>query len=1114
MLTVLVGRAKSGKTSELFRRMQKNGAARKQILIVPEQASFETEQQLCLTNGNQASIYGEVFSFSSLSERIFSTYGGRAQTFLDAGGRMLVMYAALQTVKEQLTVFTKPAQNPEFLSSLIEAVDELKSCCVSPQTLLEIAEVAEKNQGNKLKDLALILTAYEMMTSKDFADPRDKLSRLAEKLKTIDFANNVDVYLDGFTDFTPQEELVLEEFMKKGNSFTVALTCDDVSETDLLEDPFTASRHTAQVLLRMAKKHHIPFEVKTLAGIPAMTDAMRHFETHLFGDSSPDIAKAEGNIAVFCGNSPREEVLWVAGKVRELLQYKNFRYRDIAISARNMAPYQDLISSIFLQSELPLFQAEMVDILQKPIFTTIFSALDTVARQFYYEDIFRYLKSGLSNVSQEECDRLENYVLLWNLRGSQWTSKKGFTFHPRGYHREWEEADLATLEQLNEIRCKVVTPLLVFKGKQQTVKEHALALYSFLEEINLPQNLEEKRAAFWELGESQLAQEYDQLWNIFCQGLEQCVHLLGDYSMDLDGFSRLLALLFSQYHVGAIPMSLDRIVVGELPRLSNRPMKALFLLGADEASLPQITQDVGLLGVHERELLLEYGISIFAGAQDQYSRELSTIYRSCTKPTDCFYATWSQTGGNGSKQQPSFLVRRILQLFSDAQEEDEGQITQQNYPWPLLKQAHSDARLASRLVEQQSPHLLLLNRIKQAKEWKRAALSRESTAALYGRNVSMSASRLDRYQSCHFAYYMEYGLKAKKRRTSSFDAPEYGTFVHFVLEYVLKETKEKGGVKKVETGELLEITENAIETYVQTLLGGLEEQTPRFRFLFMRLKRMVTMVVQNVVEELQSSDFEPLFFELGFGGNQALPPIKIESNNLSLNISGVVDRVDGWVNEGKLYLRVVDYKTGRKSFDLTEIWNGLGLQMLLYIFAMEENRPFFGDHPLVPAGVLYLPARDAVITGSRNMEEQEKRAQIDAELVRRGILLEEDAVLEAMEHIDENGPRFLPLRLQKKTGKLTGSSLVSAEKLGQLKQHIEKVLEDICVEIEQGKVAPNPYWRGESRNACQYCDFRQACHFEEGFLQERRRLISTISNEAFWTELEKPLCPGGDGIGH
>ena len=396
----------------------------------------------------------------------------------------------------------------------------------------------------------------------------------------------------------------------------------------------------------------------------------------------------------------------------------------------------------------------------------------------------------------------------------------------------------------------------------------------------------------------------------------------------------------------------------------------------------------------------------------------------------------------------------------------------------------------------------LVERMERAARMERGRLTRPAVDALYGRRVPMSASRMDKYKSCHFSYFMQYGLKAEPRRAAGFQAPEYGTFVHYVLEHVLRACRERGGVKEVPEEELRALAQAAVERYVSQELGGMEHETARFRYLFRRLLKSVYAVVDNVAEELRASQFQPISFELGFGAGKDLPPVELSVDGMTVSISGFVDRVDGWEHDGRLYLRVVDYKTGRKTFDLTDIWNGMGLQMLLYLFTLEREGEALYNREIIPAGVLYLPARDAVVAGSRAMSEAERRRKVDAELRRRGIVLDEPEVLAAMEEPGEAGIRFLPVKVNK-AGAITGEALVSAERLGKLARHTGRILEEIGRELAAGNIAADPFWRGPDHNACQWCEYAAACHFEEGRGGDRRRFLPAVRSEEFWQAVAK-----------
>ena len=399
MLRILTGRAGSGKTTEIFRRMAAEGQQRKQILLVPEQASFETEQRFCRENGNRAGVYGEVLSFTRLENRVLTLAGGVAQPVLDEGGRLLTMYAALRSVSAHLSVYAMPSRRPEFLGSLLTTMDELKSCCVTGETLAQVGEETEGLDGQKLRDLGLIFGAYEARTARGALAPRDRLTRLAQKLSAYPFFQEKDVYLDGFTDFTPQQRLVLEQILKQARSVTVSLTWDGGAEA-----VFAPAGKTIAVLSRLAKKGHKAVKREHLSDNEGhRTLPLDYAEKTLFTQSTqPYDGPWDSSVTTVNLVSPREEIAWVAGEIQALVRSGLFRYRDIAVAARSMDGYWEQLEDSFAQYNIPLFQADKTDILQKPIFTLITAALDSVTGGYTYDDVFRYLKTGLTGLTPEE----------------------------------------------------------------------------------------------------------------------------------------------------------------------------------------------------------------------------------------------------------------------------------------------------------------------------------------------------------------------------------------------------------------------------------------------------------------------------------------------------------------------------------------------------------------------------------------------------------------------------------------------------------------------------------------------------------------------------------------
>lgn len=1106
MLKLVLGRSGTGKTDSLLRTMAKEGEQRPQVLIVPEQHSHDTERALCALAGNSVSLHAEVLSFTRLASRVFSAAGGLAEPTLDPGGRLLLMDVALKSVCDQLKVYARPSQKPQFLSQLIATVDECKAANITPEKLLEASRAVEGAAGDKFFDLSLICGAYDALCARRGADPRDKLTKLAHALDRCPWAAGKDLYLDSFTDFTAQEREVLERLLKQAAGVTVALTCDRLDgESD--DDIFAPARRTARRLVELSKRLGVPceVEVRVTPGYPR-ADSLAQIEQHLFDPVIPARAGVPVGVELYRAGAPYAEVERCAAELARLAREEGYRWREMAVTARSMETYGSLIELIFPRYGLPVFLSRMDDILQKPILTLVTAALDTVAGEYRYEDVFRYLKTGLTDLSADEVDRLENYVLKWDLRGSAWRQKKDWSKHPDGYDGRWDDAARARLAELDALRRRVAAPLeKLRKAENKTGAGLSLALYAFLEEIGLAGRLKERAAELRESGDAALCAEYEQLWAILCAGLEQCADLLGETPMDWEEFTRLFKLVLSQYQVGAIPVSLDRVTAGEMPRLAHKRCRVLYILGADDSALPAVVPSPGLLVDEDRLLLADLGLESAPRLDQKLWREMTIVYETCALPTERLMVSWSAAGTGGEELRPSFLVKKLRTLFPNLPLLDEralGDSFRLTAPRPALELA-GKAPGVGQTLKTLPGYAPLVERMERSETLERGHLTRPAVETLYGRRVPMSASRMDKYKSCHFSYFMQYGLRAKARKPAGFQAPEYGTFVHYVLEHVLRERQGRETPTREQVGAI-------IQRYIDEELGGLENETPRFRYLFGRLKKSVYAVVENVCAELAASAFQPIAFELGFGKNQTLPPVELTVDSVTVSVTGFVDRVDGYEKDGKLYLRVVDYKTGRKSFDLTDVWNGLGLQMLLYLFTLkDEGKALFGGKDIAPAGVLYLPARDVTVKGSRSMSDAERQKMVDKELTRKGLVLDREDVIAAMEPGTE-GFRFLPLRVLK-SGSVTGDALVTAERLGKLEKHTRKILEDIAAELAAGNIAADPFWRGEQHNACQWCDYAAACQFREGKGGDRKRWLPTVKSAEFWQRLEeKTDDPAGE----
>lgn len=1109
MLELITGPAGTGKTARMMQDIRCAVMEKRpgQLLLVPEQYSHEAERELCSVCGDSLSLYGEVLSFTRLAYRVDAELGGAPRKMLDAGGKLLVLNLALGEVGSRLRLYGAARRQPELQRTLLAALDELAAACVTPEVLLAAAESAQGTLADKLRDLALLSGACEAICANGSADPAHRLDALAENIARSHFAAG-HIYIDGFTDFTRQEEAVVEALLKAGTDITVCLTLDDLYDGSEL---FDASRRTALRLISMAKPyggvHHTP--------VAAAEQTLFQWLGERLFTYTPE--KHAGGTAAVCLQSAPDmtaECRATAFEIRRLLQ-RGARARDIAVAVRGFDDYAPTLERVFAQYDIPLYIARRSDILRKSVCSLILSAFSAL-EGWEYEDIFSCLKTGLMGLSAEECDTLENYVLLWSLHGRAWTKDADWHAHPGGYGQPCTEETEAELARINALRRRVAAPLLRYdaaRTQAATATEQAMALAAFFEDIGLAGQLEARAAELQRAGFAAQAAETAQVWDIVVSSLEQFAAVLGQREMDGGLFARLFPLVLGSHDIGTIPVSLDRVTAGDMDRMRRRHIRHLFILGASDDRLPRISGDAGVFTDEDREALETLSIALGGTGEDTLLREMNLIYNCFSLPGESLHLSYCTADSEGTQLRPAYAAARVSALLGlpflpvDAGRDALGAKTP---AFSLAAAAHR--RAGDPLCRAVKAHFLeddaraaRLAALEKAAKIRRGNLSRASVETLYGKTLRLSSSRIDLFSSCRFAYFMQYGLKAKPRQAAGFDPPEFGSFMHYVLEGAASDIAAMGGFAGVTAAQVEAVTDKYVKQYVHEELNDFCEKSARFIYLFRRLTVTVRRVVADMAAELAKSDFVPLDFELDFSGRGSMPPVTLPcGDGGEIRVTGIADRVDGWKHDGKLYLRIADYKTGKKAFSLSDVWYGMGMQMLLYLFSLQKHGAARYGCEVVPAGVSYIPARDVLVSARGNISDEEILKERSKKLRRSGLFLDDEAVLHALEHGESV---YLPITCGKdgKRSAKSAESLASLEQFGALARRIDDTLIAMAKELQRGSIAADPYYRGKQENACMYCDYFDACHFDES--TDCRRYLARRSN----LEILEKLKEGANG---
>ena len=1050
------------------------------ILMVPELVSHDAECRLANCAGDTASRYAEVLSFSRLARRVADEFSIGTQDCLDNGGRIAAMAAATKNITTKLKSYAGFLSRPEFLESLVDAVDEFKRCCISSEDLRAAAFRSDGIFAQKLEELALILDSYNAVTANGRQDPRDQMTWLLEHMETTDFAQSHVFYIDGFPDFTRQHMALLEHIILQSPSVTISFTCDCPGSRLMA---YEKAGKTASEIIRFAKENFVNFSVSTIA--PAMDPLMQVCGRIFQGSTDAMPAVADGLWLVRAENT-QQECLCAVQRILSLVR-SGCRYRDISVVCSEFSEYEAPLRLAFSRYHIPFYRSGTEDVLQKSVINSLMSAINAALNGFQQRDVLHFMKSVLSPLSDDACDLLENYSLIWGVRGIQWT--KSFENHPEGLGKEWDNSSRERLEVLEGYRSLLISPIVELKGAFSFAKnldDQLQALYDFVEKIGLASRMEQLAGEMEEIGDYRDAQILNQLWDILLKAFDQLHDMLGQSQWDADDFTRLLSLTLSQYDVGTIPTVLDSVVVGPVSAMRCHQVKHLVVVGAKEGSLPGYNGTSGVLTDREREQLRALDLPLSGGGLEGLQSEFAEIYGVFASATESITVTCGA-------EQPSFIYNRLSAMAGGDEKyaADIAILTTTDFDAAAYLSSQKDLSSAKTLeIETQ------YNELFSKANYDLGSVSPENIRELYGYILNLSATQIDNHGNCRFSYFLNYGVRAKEMKEAAVDPAEFGKYFHAVLEKTARHIMELGGFHQVTLEDTQKIASEYSDAYIREYFSAID--SARVSHLFERNVQELQLLIQELWEELSKSLFVPVQFELGFGEGKALPAVDVSGDTMQARLSGYVDRIDRWHDDNNNYFRVVDYKTGKKAFDYCDVFNGLGLQMLLYMYALEQGgESILGESP-VSAGVQYFSARYLYMSEDSLLPNNEIEKIRGAELKRKGLVLSDENVISAME--PEGAPKRLSVSYNKR-GELCGD-IADAHQFEILRKYVFNTVRKMVNDISSGNITPNPYTRGDNHNACKYCPFGAVCHKAS---VPGRRNYATMKAQRFWEEIEKEV---------
>ncbi|MCL2299796.1 MAG: exodeoxyribonuclease V subunit gamma [Firmicutes bacterium] len=1057
------------------------------ILLVPEQDSFAHERAMLELLGERGAGAVEVLSFTRLGDALFREFGGHGGYSLHDSQRALCMALALEAARERLERFA--GADERMTPALLRLRRELSVSGVTPA---EFFSASRQLGQSKLAELAEILQIYDALLEERFGGAGDAMQALREQLETPQgrgyFAGKI-VAADAFLGFTPQELKVLGALTEQAGAVYVTLTLDSLYESEEDASVFAHTRRTAAQLRRLAEQAGVPVAKPiVLSDMPRFFEnpALAALEQALAGDTYDPAASP---CALFACEDIEAECACAARNIKRLLREGGLLCRDIAVLARDTETYARPLYAALRRAGVPVFEDRRQPVAGQPLLRLVTAALEIAAEGFTPDAVMRWLKTDLTGMADTDVAALENYALLWRVRGGGWLRE--WTAHPQGLGQAADEASAQELEALNRLRQQVVGPLERFREEMRdcTGISGAAALDALLQEIQAPAALRLQREALEAHGRPAEALELSRVWELCLALLDQLAETIGEQRVGAQRFAALFALSLSYQTLGELPQCLDAVTFGAADRARLPSPKAVFVLGFNDGVFPRVPGREGLINDRERAQLEQLELILQDPAPKQLAMERLIVYRSLTAARERLYVSWALRNAAGEELRPCSWVRWLRESFSSLRVCDyqllppEERLEGESEGFALLCETyhensplHGALRTYFEAKEGYAPRLAALERAVNAKP-EALAISEDAAHSLYRGGREMSPSRVESYARCAFQYFCRYGLKARARRTADFDPLLRGSALHAALEQALR-THGVDGLLAMSPPQRRARMDACMDEYAARVFpaGALPA---RAAYLYRRLHDIAAQVLERILAQFAASKFRPAAYELSIASDSDVKPYEITlPGGGTLRLGGKADRVDCAEINGRRYFRVVDYKTGGKDFSPGDIFDGLGLQMLVYLFALwESDAPGFAG--ALPAGVLYEQARDPVLAAqSRDMPPEEIERQKQAKGRAAGFVLEDADVLLAME---EGG---LGLYLPAKMGRGGPErNVLSLAQLGKLRRAADEVLAEMAGNMRGGAVPAVPL-RNAVFTPCGNCEYRAVCGHEPGMAEK------------------------------
>jgi ATP-dependent helicase/nuclease subunit B len=1088
------------------------------IYIVPEQFTHQSEKNLIDTLEESSLIRIQVLSFKRLGFYLFSKTGGVPKNIIDDVSKAMVIKKIILDKKPELLYYGQSAEKPGFIDNVGEIITEFFQYNVKIDCLNEVLIKTEKNDSlyGKIHDLNLIYQCYMQYLSDDFISNDKILSLLPEKIMSTDILNNCKIWVDSFDGFTPQEIKVLEALIVKSQKINIALTIKDdkISYNNLKEsDNFFETKNTLNQISKIANDKNIKIEPPIFLKVAnrfSNCKELEYLEENYFNNYNTAYKDEVKNICINTSANVYDEVNNVATQILSLVRDKGLKYSDICILTGDIDYYKKVIDLVFYKYDITYFIDKKEDIMLHPVVELVRSSLDIIISNWSYENVCRFIKTGMTSLSSDEISILENYILRFGVKGYKWSLEQWI------YPVESDEFNMDDINYYKEIVTVALKPLIEgFNIKKElTVKEYCIKIFKMIEVLNVRTILEEQTNYYIETENYDLANKNSQAWHSVCNLFEKIIEVLGEEKISFKEFSKLIESGLKTIEISTIPPVQDKVIIGDFERSRFPKIKALFVIGTNDGKIPKVKDEPSLLNDEEKYKLNDLGINISPDSNRKSYKQQFLIYSAITNSQKYLYFSYITGNLEGKAIKPSPLINKITKMLPKIEIINNN--TNISLPKAMFFDTGSILRNYINTGEIKDIDKAMYIWFKENDKYKNKIkfmeeciissqedeyLSQKAINEYYGKEIKTSVSRLEKYVQCPYSYFVKYNLNANERKLYELQPIDYGNLFHDILEMFTNIIDSRNlEWCKIQIDEIKPIVDTCIDELLKNSKNEILQSSNKYNYVISQINKTACTSIWALIQHIKAGSFKPYGAEILFKDNSPITSINIEiDNNKKIILTGKIDRVDIFSDDNNdKYIKIIDYKSGNTKFDLNDLYFGTQLQLIIYIDAFIKNsKKIFGEKnvnmSIKPGGVFYFNIKNPIVDMNEKFKEEDIEDLILKSFKMSGIVQSENDIFTKMDNNIKGYSKILPVNIKKDGTLGSESSVADIETFDKIREYAINKAKAIGTSIFEGNINVMPFKKG-TKTACDYCEYNAICMFE---LKESKNKYNVVKQNKF-----------------